>query len=211
MPYLAEDGLKWTSVLHSDTYPAISSATAFNLTCRAVMITGAAKGVGRSTAISAARAGAFYIIVADLASFQDFEDAIQRAAQSNKKAGSRTLLLDLDITDREKVENSAKTVAAFCDVLDLLINNAGRFEEYVPFLDSDPNSYWRSWEVNLGGTFNVARYFLPLLLRKQNGLMTIINVSRIGALTVRKGASSYRTTKLALLRWTEFLNADYYA
>ena len=76
-------------------------------------------------------------------------------------------------------------------------------------LESDPDSYWKTWEVNLGGTFNVVRHFLPPLLSKDVGLKTMINVSSIGALRVRKGASSYRTTKLALLRWTEFLNADF--
>jgi NAD(P)-dependent dehydrogenase (short-subunit alcohol dehydrogenase family) len=208
-PSLAEDGLKWTSYIHGDTYPAISSATASNLDGKVVMITGAAKGVGRATAISSARAGASHIVAADVAPFDDLEEAIDAAAKSNGKARPRTMLVGLDITDRAKVQDAAKSVAQTCGGLDLLINNAGRFEQYVPFLDSDPDSYWRAWEVNLGGTFNVARYFLPLLLGTKHGLKTMINVSSIGALTVRKGASSYRTTKLALLRWTEFLNADY--
>jgi NAD(P)-dependent dehydrogenase (short-subunit alcohol dehydrogenase family) len=209
MPSLAEDGIKWTSTIHGDTYPAISSATASNLDGRAVMITGAAKGVGRATAISFARAGASHIVVADVAPFEDLEEAVYAAAKSNGKTPPRTLLLELDITDRAKAEDAAKKVAQKCGGLDVLINNAGRFEQYVPFLESNPDSYWRTWEVNLSGTFNMARYFLPVLLGTKHGLKTMINVSSIGALTVRKRASSYRTTKLALLRWTESLNADY--
>ena len=206
---LAEDGIKWTSTIHGDTYSAISSATASNLDGKAVMITGSAKGVGRATAISFARAGVSHVVVADVAPFEELKEAIYNAAKSNGKARPKVVLLELDITDRAKVEDAAKKVAQVCGGLDILINNAGRFEQYVPFLDSDPDSYWRTWEVNLSGTFNVARYFLPVLLGTKHGLKTMINVSSIGALTVRKGASSYRTTKLALLRWTEFLNADY--
>ena len=144
-----------------------------------------------------------------MAPFNNLETEVLEAAKSNGKAKPKLVILDLDITDRSKVQEAAKTVAEICGGLDVLVNNAGRFEEYVPFLDSDPDSYWRTWEVNLSGTFNVARHILPLLLNTKHGLKTMVNVSSIGALTVRKGASSYRTTKLALLRWTEFLNADY--
>ena len=111
--------------------------------------------------------------------------------------------------ERIEVQKAGAKVAETFGGLDVLINNAGRFEPYAPFLGSDADSYWEIWEVNLGGTFNVARYFLPVMLNTNKGLKTIINISSIGALTVRKGASGCRSTKLALLPWTEFLNADY--
>ena len=204
MPYLASDGIKWTSTIHGDTYPAVSSATASNLDGKMVMITGAAKGVGRATAIGFARAGASHIAVADLVSFGELEEA-----KSNGKPRPKNLVLEMDITNREAVQEAAREVTQTFGGLDILINNAGRFEPYVPFLESDPDSYWKTWKVNLGGTFNVTRYFLPLLLNEKHGLKTVINISSIGALTVREGASSYRITKLVLLRWTESLNADY--
>ena len=208
-PYLASDGINWTSSIHGDTYPAISSGTASNLDGKSVMITGAAKGVGRATAISFARAGASHIAIGDLAALGNLEAEAAEAAKANGKVKPKILVLELDITDRVKVQEAAKTVAEAFGGLDVLVNNAGRFEQYIPFLESDADSYWRTWEVNLNGTFNVARCFLPLLLNTKHGLKTMINISSIGALTVRKGASSYRSTKLAILRWTEFLNADY--
>ena len=85
MPYLASDGIKWTSTIHGDTYPAISSATGSNLGGKTVMITGAAKGVGRATAISFARVGASHIAVTDLVSFGELEEEIVDAAKSNGK------------------------------------------------------------------------------------------------------------------------------
>ena len=208
-PYLASDGISWTTAIHDDTYAAISPITVSNLDGKSIMITGAAKGVGRATAISFATAGASHIAVVDCASFGSLENEIANAAKRNGKARPKVMLLELDITNRGSVQEVVNTVGQTFGGLDILINNAGRFEQYVPFLESDPDSYWKSWEVNLSGTFNVVRYLLPVMLNTKHGLKTIINVSSIGALTVRKGASSYRTTKLALLRWTEFLNADY--
>ena len=209
MLYLAEAGVDFTPTVHRDTYPAISSATASKLDGRSVLITGAANGVGRALAISFAKAGASQIAVADKATFNDLDQDMLKAAQANGKPGPQILQLVLDITNRAKVESTAKEVGEIFGGLDILINNAGRFAEYVPMLDSDPDEYWNTFEINLGGTFNVTRYFLPLLLNKPRGLMTLVSVSSIAALTVRSGGSAYRTTKLALLRWTETIAEDY--
>ena len=209
MPYLAGAGIDFTSTIHQHTYPAISPATASNLDSRSVLITGAANGIGRALAISFARAGASQIAVADKAAFNGLDQEILKAAQANGKPGPQTLQLFLDITNRAEVESTAKEVAASFGGLDLLINNAGRFAKYIPMLDSDPDDYWNTFEVNLGGAFNVTRYFLPLLLNKPRGLKTLVSVCSIAALTVRSGGSAYRTTKLAILRYTETIAADY--
>jgi NAD(P)-dependent dehydrogenase (short-subunit alcohol dehydrogenase family) len=209
MPYLASTGVDFTSTTHRHTYPAINPATASNLQGRSVLITGAANGIGRAMVLSFARAGASQIAVADKAAFQDLQGEVLRAARDNNLPAPQTLQLVLDITDRAEVESAANKVAASFGGLDLLINNAGRFASYIPMLDSDPVDYWNTFEVNLGGTFNVTRYFLPILLDKPRGLKTLVTVSSIGALTVRPGGSAYRTTKLAILRYTETLAADY--
>ncbi len=53
------------------------------------------------------------------------------------------------------------------------------------------------------------RFFLLLLLKTEGGLKTIVNLRTASAHTLIAGGSSYRTSKLAILRWTEFLNVDY--
>ncbi|EWG48608.1 hypothetical protein FVEG_08313 [Fusarium verticillioides 7600] len=96
--------------------------------------------------------------------------------------------------------------------LDILVNNAAHMEPYKPFLESDPDIYWRTWEVNIRGLFNMARAFLPMQLSSysrfgSSGIM--INVSSSGVLSVRPGSGSYRSSKLAVLRWTESLQVEY--
>ncbi|KAG5758514.1 hypothetical protein H9Q72_013348 [Fusarium xylarioides] len=85
-------------------------------------------------------------------------------------------------------------------------------EPYKPFLESDPDIYWRTWEVNIRGLFNMAREFLPMQLSsysKSKSSCIMVNVSSSGALSVRSGSGSYRSSKLAVLRWTESLQVEY--
>lgn len=59
---------------------------------------------------------------------------------------------------------------------------------------------------------NMTRAFLPTLLETRenyDGLCISINVSSSGALSVRAGSSNYRSSKLAVLRWTEMLQMDH--
>lgn len=204
------DFRNWTSTIHKDTYPAISSRDgASNHDGRAVLVTGGAAGIGRATVLSFARAGASHIAALDKADFGALEHDIEEAAKVCGKAKPTILCLVVDVLDRAALAEAATKVEKSFGKLDFLLNNAGKIEPYVPLLDSDPDSWWKTWEVNIGGVANVTRAFLPLLLRSTSGLQTIINTSSLAALTLQPGGSAYQGTKLALVRWTEYLNLDY--
>lgn len=57
------------------------------------------------------------------------------------------------------------------------------------------------------GPYLVTRSFLPLLLK--GGDKQIVSLSSIGAHVTRSGASAYQTSKLAVLRFTEFIMSEY--
>jgi NAD(P)-dependent dehydrogenase (short-subunit alcohol dehydrogenase family) len=71
--------------------------------------------------------------------------------------------------------------------------------------DSDVDAWWRTFEVNVKGPYLTCRAFLPLLLANQDGLKTIVNVSSVGAHVVVPTLSAYQTSKLALVRMSEFI------
>lgn len=120
------------------------------------------------------------------------------------------LSLSLEVTDQKSVDAAAKEVTdAFGGRLDILVNNAGYLETWVPIAESDPDEWWRTWEVNLKGPYLVSRAFVPLLLNTSNGPKTVVNISSVGAHRIMPGASAYQTSKFALLRLTEFLQAEY--
>lgn len=62
------------------------------------------------------------------------------------------------------------------------------------------------WQ-NVRGPYLVTRSFLPLLLK--DGDKQIINLSSIGAHRTRTGMSGYQPSKLAIIRFSEFINAEY--
>ncbi|KAF6805544.1 hypothetical protein CSOJ01_09413 [Colletotrichum sojae] len=212
---LEQSGGLFTTVHRSTTYDYISPLK-LNLSGRHVLITGAAweDGVGYATATAFARAGASAIAVADLHGVSD--ELVQRLKSAATEAGRpepKVLAYTVDISNKESVQKMRDAVAeAFSGRLDILINNAAHMEPPMSVLDSDPDDLlWRTWEVNVHGLLNITRAFLPMQLssRADGGACTVINVASSGALSARPGSSSYRSSKLAVLRWTESVHLEY--
>ena len=154
-----------------------------------------------------AKAGASDIAIGARSEMASLEQEIHDAATIAGKQQPRVLQLKLDVTSRDSVGSAAATVEKDFGKLDIVINNAGFLGERSPVADSDPDDWWNMWTINMRGPYLVTRAFLPLLLK--GGDKTIVNVSSVVAHLKRPGLSSYGTAKLALLRFTEFLCAEY--
>lgn len=208
---LWSNGFNFTERIHQDTYPYINPMSA-DLSGRAVFITGASRGIGRATAVSFARAGASFIGIGarSATELQSLEDDIKREA---KKAGRGTPLVfraTLDVTDIASAEAAAKRASeAFSGRLDVLINNAGYMDRLAPLMDSEPDDWWRTWEINIRGPYLMTWAFLPLMLATPGGLKTVVSLSSLGAHTLSAGGTAYNVSKLALLRFSEMLNVEY--
>ncbi|KAL8928491.1 MAG: hypothetical protein Q9208_001725 [Pyrenodesmia sp. 3 TL-2023] len=218
----ATNGNNFTPTIHHDTYPTISPAPT---SCSGlhVFITGASKGIGRATAIAYARAGAAAISLGARSDLADVEkEVLQAAAEAGTKEVPRVRRVKLDVRSRESVEAAARETERWCEDggLDVLVNNAGVLEKWMPIAESDPEEWWGTWDLtsstltfspilqqNVRGTYLMTRSFLPLLLKGSG--KTILNISSGGAHSVVPGASAYQMTKLAILRFSEFINAEY--
>lgn len=200
-------GFEFTKKRHTDTYDFINPATKSDHTGHYVFITGASKGVGRSTAIAFAQAGAAGIALGARSDFTSIENEILSAAREAGKAAPKILKLKLDVLSYEDVKSAAKEIEASFGRLDILINNAGYLSTFEKVMDSDPDEYWMNYEVNIRGVYWVTKCCLPLMLK--GGEKTIVNISSIGAHGIREGASGYQVTKFAILRFTEYLMVEY--
>lgn len=112
-----------------------------------VFISGASKGVGRATALAYAKAGAAGIGIGARSDLSSLKDEIQDAAKKAGKSAPEVVSVKLDVEDRASVEAAAKEIATGLERLDILVNNAGYLEKAVPIIDSDPDEWWKTWEV----------------------------------------------------------------
>ncbi|KAL2022827.1 hypothetical protein VTK56DRAFT_4358 [Thermocarpiscus australiensis] len=193
---------------HTDTYPLISPANA-DLSGKSMLITGASKGIGRTTAIRFAIAGCSKIALAARSPLSEVEKEVKAAAIAAGRPEPQILSLNVDVTSEKSVRGAASRVSeAFGGSLDVLITNAGYLEQWKPIAESDPAEWWKSWETNIKGTYLFARYFIPLVL--ESSVKTVITLSSLGATNLNYGASAYQTTKFATCRLTEFIDQEYH-
>jgi NAD(P)-dependent dehydrogenase (short-subunit alcohol dehydrogenase family) len=174
---------------------------------KTVLITGGNKGIGKGIAISYARAGASQIAITSRSDASSVADEIRDAALDARRHVPIVLTLQVDVLDKEAVQAAAETVEREFGRLDILISNAGFLARYEKILDGDDDEWWQSFETNIRGMYRVAKAFLPLML--SGGDKTIISISSTGVMHYHTGGSSYQISKLALLRLTEFLMAEY--
>ena len=163
-----------------------------------MVVTGAARGIGKSIAAEFAAAGSRVVIV------DAVTDVLEKTAAELKKSGSSTMALTADISDRASVESMAKEVLDTFGRVDVLVNNAGTFSVVGPTWEVDPGRWFRDIRVNLYGTFLVCRTFLKSMTSEKSGY--VINMaSSGGVIEPHPYATSYASSKTGIVRFTESL------
>lgn len=173
-----------------------------------MLITGANGGVGRAVVQSYARAGASHIGLGVRRDVSELVDAVKAAAAGGGHPEPTVTVLLIDLEDRASLTAAAEQLEREWGRIDIVISNAGYLPAYAPVAEGNEDEYWRAWEINIRGTYWTAKAFVPLLLRC-GGDKTFVAVSSIGAHICTPGASAYQTTKFAVVRFAEFLMADY--
>ena len=175
-------GLGLVSTIHNETYTFINpeKGHAFPIN---VLVTGASKGIGRATVKSFARAGATGIALLARSSLEDAAKEVLEAAKLAGRPEPKVLKLQADMSDPVGIDSAMKQVEKEFGMLDVVVNNASRLEAWHPFADTDVDDWWRSWEVNVKGTYIVTRAALPLVLKSK--LKTIATISSAGALSTQ--------------------------
>lgn len=116
-------------------------------------------------------------MLAARSSIEATENAIKQAAKDAGRPVPEVLGVKMEVTNFKSVSNAAAEVERKFGRLDVIINNAGVID-MTTIIESDPETWWNVWEVNVKGPYLVAKAFLPLVLKTQDSLKQVITVAR---------------------------------
>ena len=161
---------------------------------KTALVTAAAQGIGRATALAFAREGA-QVFAADI------NDAA--LAQLQQDAGERLRPLRLDVTDADAV----RALPAQLGAIDVLFNGAG-FVHDGSILDCDEDAWRFSFDLNVTAMYRLIRTFLPGMLERGSG--SIVNVASVASSI--KGVPNrfaYGASKAAVIGMSKAIAADF--
>lgn len=167
---------------------------------KVVIVTGAAKGIGRAIAERFGAEGA-HVVVADL----DAAGAATVAAAINSQGG-KALGVAADIADETQVDQLFDQTLAAYGTVDVLVNNAGVVSPTKHFLDADKAWWDRIIGVNLTGAFLCCKRAAHIMAHKGSG--NIINLSSGGAQRAHRAFVAYDATKGGIEAMTRALALD---
>ena len=170
---------------------------------RIALVTGGNRGIGFAVCKGLRQAGLQVILGS-----RD-EDKGNEAAKVLGEQGFSVDTHQLDVTDPQSISAIKRYVAKQYGQLDVLINNAGvHLDKGESVLEVPLEIVQQTFEVNLFGTLNVSRTFLPMM--KQHDYGRVVNVSSdMGSLSKMRGRSgAYRTSKTAVNALTRVIASE---
>ncbi|MET7329742.1 SDR family NAD(P)-dependent oxidoreductase [Nonomuraea sp. NPDC005650] len=148
--------------------------------CRTALITGGVSGLGKAAALRLEKEGVS-IITADVAEGAD---------------------LVLDVTDAAAVQAAADRVGP----VDILVNSAGIVGPNAPLWEIPLDGWLRTFEVNVHGTFNTCRAFVPGM--RERGWGRVVNIASMAGKDGNPNMSPYSASKAAVIALTKSLGKE---
>jgi 2-hydroxycyclohexanecarboxyl-CoA dehydrogenase len=163
---------------------------------KVAVVTGAASGIGRATAIALAAAGAT-VVVADI----NREEG-EATTKLLRERGGKADFVAVDMTDAASIAAFAETVQARHGAVDVLVNGAGWGRTH-PFWEGTPELWSKLTALNLVGPMTLVKGLLPKMMERKSG--RIVNIAsdagRVGSL----GETVYAAAKGGLIAFTKSL------
>ena len=170
------------------------------LTGKTAVVTGAASGIGAATAIAFAKEG-MNVVIADV-----HRENLEIVANQIINLGVECISIRTDVSDSRQIEKLAEATLLKFRSVDVLFNNAGVLH-VASILEHSENDWQWVLGVNLFGVINCVRIFAPIM-KTQNTEAHIVNTASIGGFTTGPGLAAYKTSKHAVVAFSEILEAE---
>ena len=160
------------------------------------LVTGAGSGIGRATAVELAARGHRVVVT----------DMNLAAARATAESLDDAIAIELDVTDAESVIAGVEEALAWGAAIDVLVNNAGIISPFS-LLDTPPELWERTFDINVHGIYRCCRAVLPGMLERGTGV--IVNVASAAGLVGIPNRAAYCASKGAVVTLTKSLAVDH--
>lgn len=168
---------------------------------KVALVTGAASGIGRESALAFARAGA-KVVCADIT-----VDAGEETVKMIKDMGGDAFFVKCDVSKEPEVKALIDAAVAHYGRLDCAHNNAGIEGAMGPCAECTEENWDRTIAINLKGVFLCCKYELPVMLKQGGG--AIVNTSSVAGLVGFGGIPAYVASKHGVAGLTKTIALDY--
>ena len=161
---------------------------------KCALVTGAAKGIGKASALELAKLGANVII-----NYNSSHDEAQKTVSEIKKLGVKSISIQADVGNLDQVKLMIEEIHKEFGHIDILVNNAGIIDDGLMLRMSD-EAWERVINTNLNGTFYCTRAVLRSMVQQRWG--RIINIGSVVGIRGNIGQVNYTASKAAINGFT---------
>jgi NAD(P)-dependent dehydrogenase (short-subunit alcohol dehydrogenase family) len=169
---------------------------------RSVLITGAATGIGRATALAFAAARAA-VLIGDVD--PRAEETVREIVANNGKA----IFQKTDVSDSAQVKAMVARVVSEFGTLDVAFNNAGLLPPTAPLSEQTEDDWAKTMRVDVTGVFLCLKHELAQMAKAGRG--AIVNTASVAGLRADPGMAPYVAAKHAVVGLTKAAAIDYAA
>ena len=161
---------------------------------RTAFVTGAARGIGRATAIGFAKKGA-NVVIADVADLSETYEEL-------KKHTDNVMKINFDVSDEADARAAVTCALRQFGKIDILINNAAIFP-VSDFISTASDQWKKVLDVNVLGTMYLSHAVLPYMIENRYG--RIVNIGSVAGVYGLSWFVDYSMSKGAVISFTKAL------
>tara|TARA_Y100001935_G_C17304030_1_gene511104 strand:- start:2061 stop:2825 length:765 start_codon:yes stop_codon:yes gene_type:complete len=165
------------------------------------LVTGAASGIGKATAIEMAKEGAS-LIISDLE-----KDKCEAVSETITREGGKAFSLPTDVSDEDSIMDMVDRIQSKFGRLDLAFNNAGVGGNFIKTDECDLAEWTKVISVNLTGVWLCMKHEIQIMLK--NGGGNIVNTASVAGLVGMGYAPAYTASKHGVIGLTKNAALEY--